>query len=377
MGGMNKSNLIEIFKPGKQKCMTGEVIDFTADMIRATVDAYDPAKHEAPLVIGHPKINEPAYGWVQSLSFSDSLNVAPHQVDPAFAKIVNEGKYKKKSASFFAPDSPRNPVPGVYYLRHVGFLGAVPPAVQGLKDASFAADDEEGVIEFADWDQITISNLFRKLREYIIGRDGVDTADKVLGDWEINSLQINAVEDRPKFTSFAQPTKGDEMSAEDKARLTSLEAENAALKSENATLKTQTADFAQREVTAKKTAAHVDNVEFAEALIKEGKLLPNYKASTIALMDNLADQDSAIEFGEGDGKKSKSTLEIYREQLSAMPRQVDFSERAGAEDGADIANFAAPAGMTVDAGRLELHEKALAYAAQHKCSYEEALSKVA
>ena len=43
----------------------------------------------------------------------------PRQVDPAFAEAVAAGRYKKVSASFYQPNSPHNPVPGVYYLRHV------------------------------------------------------------------------------------------------------------------------------------------------------------------------------------------------------------------------------------------------------------------
>lgn len=68
----------------------------------------------------------------------DGLNAEPHQVDPEFAEMVNAGRFKKISASFYTPDAPNNPVPGVYYLRHVGFLGAQPPAVKGLKQAEFA-----------------------------------------------------------------------------------------------------------------------------------------------------------------------------------------------------------------------------------------------
>jgi len=52
--------------------------------------------------------------------------------------MVNKGRYKKISASFYSPNYPFNPAPGSYYLKHVGFLGAVPPAVKGLGDARFS-----------------------------------------------------------------------------------------------------------------------------------------------------------------------------------------------------------------------------------------------
>ena len=71
-------------------------------------------------------------------------------MDAAFAETVAAGRFKKIFASFYSPDAPANPVPGVYYLRHVGFLGAQPPAVTGLRSPEFA-DNEAGVVEFADW----------------------------------------------------------------------------------------------------------------------------------------------------------------------------------------------------------------------------------
>ncbi|MCO1337163.1 hypothetical protein MO867_22855, partial [Microbulbifer sp. OS29] len=93
-------------------------------------------------------------GWVSSLDFAGSvLTAEPDQVEPEFAEMVNTGRFPKISASFFHPESANNPVPGVWYLRHVGFLGAAAPAVKGLKEASFAGDGEDiFTVEFAGAD---------------------------------------------------------------------------------------------------------------------------------------------------------------------------------------------------------------------------------
>lgn len=112
------------------------------------------------------------------------------------------------------------------------------------------------------------------------------------------------------------------MSAEDKARLAALEAENAKLKKE-------AADFAEAQAVARRTALHAENVAFAETLVKAGKLLPVNKDQTVALMDNLAEHESAVEFGEGDGKKSLAPLAIYKVQMEALPKVVEFEELAG------------------------------------------------
>jgi hypothetical protein len=49
--------------------MSGQALAFSESDLQATVAAYDPAKHEAPLVVGHPTHDMPAYGWVQRFIF--------------------------------------------------------------------------------------------------------------------------------------------------------------------------------------------------------------------------------------------------------------------------------------------------------------------
>ena len=87
---------LHIFKPGKHTAVNGHEIHFTEADLIASAKAYDPAKHEAPLVVGHPKMDDPAYGWAKSLAYADGALVAtPDQVDPAFAELVGAGRYKK------------------------------------------------------------------------------------------------------------------------------------------------------------------------------------------------------------------------------------------------------------------------------------------
>lgn len=360
--------------------MSGQSFAFSESDLAATVKAYDPAKHEAPLVVGHPTHDAPAYGWVKSLAFADGLNAEPIQVDPAFAEMVADGKFKKISASFYAPDSPSNPVPGVYYLRHVGFLGAQAPAVKGLRNPKFA-DSEKGVIEFSEWDDVTNASLWRRLRDWMIGEKGIEIADSIIPDYQVSSLE-QAAQDEVReaqaedTASTATPAaqfsehvkKGDQMSAKDRERLAELEAKN---KEQQA----QIASFAEAEKKRAADARHAGNVAFAEGLVKEGKLLPAHKDVTVATLDSLSAQEQVIEFGEGDAKKP--LLDAYKDSLKAGPKLVEFAEVAAAEaDDKGIVNFAAPSGYDVDADRLALHSKAVAYQAQHKVSYDAALTAV-
>ena len=188
---------IHIFKAGTHTDMHGKKLPFTPDDLAACVKAYDPSVHEAPLVIGHPRTEDPAWGWVKALSLSGvDLMAEPAQLDPQFAEMVTDGRFKKVSASFYLPDSPSNPKPGVLYLRHVGFLGAQPPSVKGLKQVSFS-EQEEGVVEFADWQAITNASLWGKLRDFLIARFSLDEAEKVLPEWQLNSLREEAYRDTP------------------------------------------------------------------------------------------------------------------------------------------------------------------------------------
>jgi hypothetical protein len=138
--------MIEILRVGTHTSAEGSALTFSADDLRAIAVGYDPRFHRAPLVIGHPKDNDPAWGWVTTLVVRDGvLRAAVDQVEPAFKELVDAGRYGKVSASLYRPDAPQNPTPGQWHLRHVGFLGAVPPAIKGLAPIQLNAGDE-GVV---------------------------------------------------------------------------------------------------------------------------------------------------------------------------------------------------------------------------------------
>jgi hypothetical protein len=381
MAAMKTSKPIQIFKSGKHTAMSGAALSFSETDLAATAAAYDPAKHEAPIVVGHPSNDGPAYGWVNSLSFADGgLDASPTQVNPEFAEMVKNGAYKKISAAFYAPDSPSNPVPGVYYLRHVGFLGAQPPAVKGMRNPSFA-EKEEGVIEFAECGDVQNASLWRIFKNYWIGEKGLDAANIAIPEDAIVSLEQAAQQDddtdtdtntgtgaaSPSFTE-KPPIKGDEMSAEQLAEL-------AALKAENTKNKADLAAFSEKEKTRAIAARLADHTAFVDGLIKEGRLLPANKGVTVATMDNITSQDQAVEFGEGETKTL--LIDAYKAQLKAAPVIVNFSEIASGEAGASTGSaFATPRGCQVDQEKLLTHKKALEYAEKNNCEYLTAVKAV-
>ncbi|MEW5802693.1 MAG: hypothetical protein AB1847_11395 [bacterium] len=138
---------VPIFAGGKQIDSRGLAHDGD-EMIDKAIEQFDPEYHEPPLTVGHPQDNSPAFGWVsalrkvtQKLKDGSKINVLMAKfkdVVPEFAQAVRQGLYKKRSASFY-PDG---------RLRHVGFLGGMPPAVKGLTDLKF--EEGERCMLFAD-----------------------------------------------------------------------------------------------------------------------------------------------------------------------------------------------------------------------------------
>ena len=94
---------IHIFKAGTHTDMHGTKLPFTQSDLAACVKAYDPSVHEAPLVIGHPKTEDPAWGWVKSLSLSGADLLAEHEQATGVSR-----KFPPRSISLTHPIT-RNP----------------------------------------------------------------------------------------------------------------------------------------------------------------------------------------------------------------------------------------------------------------------------
>jgi hypothetical protein len=119
---------IEIFRTGTHTDAEGEEREWEENDLDRIVSSYNPAIHEAPVVIGHPETDSPAYGWVGALKREGEFLFAKlKDLAPEFVDWVKRGFYKKRSIALY-PD---------LMLRHVGFLGAVPPAIKGLRDVKF------------------------------------------------------------------------------------------------------------------------------------------------------------------------------------------------------------------------------------------------
>jgi hypothetical protein len=137
---------IEVFRAGSFTDMTGIKQTTTEKDLQAIAAAYDAENYPAPVVLGHPSNDAPAYGWVDRLFVEKGvLKANLRETAAEFSEWVKQGRYKKVSISLFLPGGSSNPKPEGFYLKHLGFLGAAAPAVSGLKPVKFSGDAGEAI----------------------------------------------------------------------------------------------------------------------------------------------------------------------------------------------------------------------------------------
>lgn len=368
--------ILEVFRSGDHTTSAGDRLTYSTGDLDAIVGAYDAANAPTPIVVGHPKTDDPAYGQIAAFKrIGNKLVAEPTNVDAAFAALVKGGKYNKISIAFFPPKHPSNPKPGVWYPRHVGFLGAAAPAVTGLKPVTFASD--EGVVEFSTPSPVSgwqFSRFAQRFRDWLLEKFGSEEADKVLTDYDVASMIETATRadelnnTHPSFNAppvevpVQPPKESTTMSEQDTQELARLRTENASL-------------IAQKE----KQEADARKAEFsamADKLVTEGRLLPADKEGFIAFAVALPATDGTVEFAAGDGVQTKtSALQWFKGFASRLPVQVPQGEAAKAPATTPLpaAEFVSAPGMTVDAESLALHNKAVEYAAANNIEYFDAV----
>ena len=365
---------IEVFRPGTFRPLGGNApLVFAKETLRDIARIYDADFADAPIVVGHPRTDDPAKGWVKSLEFNEQTNRLVAKVgdlDAAFADDVKSKRYKKISVRLFTPEHPANPKPGHYYLRHVGFLGAASPAVTGLKSVSFAGDDDQQSItletmDFADMPQET-QTLRARIMAWLADKFGADEAKSLMSDEEADKLfgeEVDsnvktgkpaatiAPEEKPDTTEKTDeaPNGVDDGDAKKKGK--KPDAAFAVLEKEKELAKRE-ASIRERE----RVIAHDANVSFADNLIKEGKWLPVSRQALVGILDAIDIDAASISFSDGsDPAKS------LREALMKQPPVVPLGDSVTKDGGLDKSvSFAAPDGYSVDPDRLALHAKAMA-----------------
>ena len=335
---------VEIFKTGTHTDSAGNTRTWTEKDLDTIVSKYNPAEHEAPVVIGHPVDNAPAYGWVEKLERrGQSLWAKIKPTVQEFVDWVKAGLYKKVSISLY-PD---------LRLRHVGFLGAMPPAVKGLTPVQFS-DREYAEYEFREWTTEEREKLAKGLikgefagpdRTFpIASPEDVADAFRLAGHADDpDEVRRNIIRIAKKYGwTDALPESAKKWAEEHnielkEARMEELKELGLKLKEQEELMKEYKEREIQKDEEIAKLKERIRMLEmekkraefesFCEGLIREGRLTPAVKPVVIDFMEILS-QVGEFEFSEPEGKLKTEPLEKFKSFLRGLPKQVEFGEVA-------------------------------------------------
>lgn len=355
--------------PGVHTAMNGKAYSFTPADVTAHVSAVQAqlaTGYMPPLVKGHPKHDDPRVGSV--VGVKEEKGAAWYKVDnvsPEFAESVQKGEYPYTSPALKRDKS----------LRHLGALGAWPPALQDQTPLEFgeAPESDEDLLAFgmpAEWGTITgswlnelawplraLGSVLRNMREAMIEKDGVEAANKVLPTHNIEQFErikipYNIAPESSSATaspSFGAPENdsqaapavtapADDASAAATAPATAVPETGA---SEAAPAATATAPEVSAEAVDPKVKELQDQLDeanrklaqaqneateaaFGERLdkaTKEGRLSPVLRAK---LQEHFAKlSGTEVAFGEGD--PVRTSLESI---IDSLPKVVSLGEMA-------------------------------------------------
>ncbi|MCW5830151.1 MAG: hypothetical protein KIT79_12650 [Deltaproteobacteria bacterium] len=270
----NESSLgdqwIEILKTGTFVDAHGTKVTFTEADLKTIAERHGPEWYEAPIVLGHPKDNHPAYGWVDRLKVSGGRLLAKFRdVDSRFARWFREGKFRKKSVRVLKDAKG-------WFLAHVGYLGAVLPAVPGMAD---------GDPEFAVPQTGTGASYDGPSGTAFDFEFGGDSAEDQMQEPEMTEAE------KQKLIQDATAAASAEFAKTLKAKDDEL-----------ADLRRKEKETADRLAKEAEVRARADAKDFSESLVREGKILPKFSPLLTELLAGLADTDT-VELAKGDGAK--------------------------------------------------------------------------
>lgn len=325
-------NWFDLLMAGTFRDSKGKDVTITDADLDNIVSSYDPANFAAALTLGHPQSQkEPAYGWVKAIKrVGDKILFQPHKIVTEFARAVKEKMFPRVSAGL-------EKVGDSWTLNHIAFLGAWKPAVPGLEEVEFAANDNDTIeteladwkgeaAEFADADVVnwvegrfnSIAAVLNKVREYIIDKDGVDKADKFVSSWDTEYIGSPAPDfvENPQ-SGLSAPGAGDGADPDYKALLAASEQEKAHLTTELGTAVTRVSEL---EGVIKKGSLESVRAEFAayiDTQINDRRMLAPEKEFAVNTLVALSKAELA---SSADHDINTPEVVAYKKHIEARPQ---------------------------------------------------------
>lgn len=310
---------VHALRPGTWPASPAD-ITITADDIAALAAAYDPAHYRAPVVIGHPETDSPAWGWVLGAEALDEGLWLSIELAPELADLVEDRRYGAVSLAMWPPQAAGNPTPGAWSIKHLGFLGAVPPAVKGLQRVQMAAGDAVSCA---------------------IAAAAVSLADPPPPTFTTQHAETPIMpEQQPDAVQLAERER----------KLTDRERE----------LADQERQLAEREQTLRRAQYAAE----LEPHVNATRVLAAERDTLVEIMERLADA-APVTLAEGG---TQGALAAFRAFLARLPARVETRQLSAPDESPTTVRAAAvkvPAGLHVSEAGQALHDRAATYMAAH------------
>lgn len=338
---------VHIFSAGEQTSSDGRTTHFSVDDLDSVIAHHDPER-PAPHIITHKQLYSPfAYGHAAEIKRDgDHLFIKSKNIEPQFESLVKNNRLPERSVQL-------RPQPdGGYKLGHIAWLGAEPPAVDGLAPVQFNADESAALNFSVDsdlrWTGGTLARIMRRVREWFVSEHDIDTADRVIPEWDIE--QLNEIGREPSLAEFSAPqiTQTQPKPDEDVMTFSQQQLDDAVAAA---------VDAAVQPLQTKLTAAQAAAAEFAKqkraaefsAMVSDavdtGKLTPAM-ASGVAEFCAALDADTVLEFSAGTDNKKTDPVTFFMEFVSQLPTAVAMGKlppetpAVDADDAQKLANAA-------------------------------------
>ena len=196
-------------------------------------------------------------------------------------------------------------------MRHVGFLGAQPPAIKGLDDFS----EDKGCLTYE----------FSELTNNPTERD---------------TMKNKQPDEVTQAIDFAE---------------------------REAKLREREKAFEEREKAFKEQELH----DFAESLISTGKIVPAERDSLISVMVNSSDDNGTFSFSENGKPSERSGIDALKTILKRLPAVIDFGELTAS----DPNKAERPEHTSNVTSEEALAQQITDFAEKHNLSYAEAVQQ--
>ena len=325
----------EIFKVGTHTSDKGVTKDYSLDDLNFIAKSYNPQEDEAPIVIGHPVDNSPAYGWISSLEVTEDGRLvaeAPEdKLQKDFLSAVQEGIYKKRSISL-TPEGK---------LRHVGFLGGAAPAVKGLADIQFSQPSST-LIEF-DINEVVHNQSDEEVKEELEPELKLNNIDSIQS--QLNNINETIQQLNKDFTE----SQNNELTS----KLNNLSNELSNLKS-----KFNKSSFESQ----------------LDQKLGDGSLIPVVKDKVLAVSNFASSQNFSGDFSQD--KFSSDLNKLLIDLVDSFPKVMFENNFAEKPEYVLEKSFDEFADLTVDEEAKALHNKAKALSKKENISYLNAVKKL-